>query len=157
MKDAIAVTVMFVATLAALVYGQPQIVESQSRSAPTITASTPVSPFQLKTLAMVKEVIDADTFDVEIKFTVRVREQELDAPESSTPEGQRAKQAMKKYAEGEKCVVSLNLPESEDQHIGGAHHWSYDRWIGRVSLKKAPKQTLGEWAVEQGYVKKKKL
>lgn len=100
---------------------------------PTIAEIPAVAPLKpspgLVLIGHVDEVIDGDTLDVSITYTVRIRLLDCWAPESRGPErdaGQAAKRHLIALAADRDCLVQVPLATEVKRSI------SLDRFLGRV-------------------------
>jgi endonuclease YncB( thermonuclease family) len=106
--------------------------------------------------AMVTEVIDGDTIDVELRLPVRVRLLDCWAPE---PEGETrdagliARQAAVEYLMASAGEVLVEIPTKAAQGVTDV--FSFGRVLGKI-WPAGKRQTLGQMMIDGGFAMKDK-
>ena len=113
-------------------------------AAPVAALSTP-PPLGVVSRGTVTRVIDGDTLEVEVKYTIRVRLLDAWAPEKNTAAGRKAADALDVHALGRPCVVQV--PTGTARNVGEVT--TLGRVLGHVWLEGA-NQSLSEWQVRNG-------
>jgi micrococcal nuclease len=95
--------------------------------------------------AIIRKVVDGDTFDVELDLGLEVRHRtrlrlaEINAPELSTPAGQELKLRLEMMFADDPVVLVQTIKDRKEK---------WGRYLGKVML---PDGTyLNEWLVQQG-------
>jgi endonuclease YncB( thermonuclease family) len=101
--------------------------------------------------ATLTDVIDGDTVEVLVRFKLRIRMLDLDAPEASTPEGKKAAADLELHAESKPVTVWLKWPPGDTKDVGSSA-WTFERWLGKVWLS-GERQSLADWQRKRGNVK----
>jgi endonuclease YncB( thermonuclease family) len=117
-----------------------------------IVRAEPPEPSIILPGVVASEITDGDTLTVDLKLRIRVRMSDIDTPEKDQPRlWRRATDDLRRKALGKKCVVQLDMPDTQNMILGRS--WTFERWVGKVWLE-GEKSTLGEYQRRQGNAKK---
>ena len=110
-------------------------------SPPGAQAAAP--PLGLATDAVVVNVVDGDTLDLEVRYRVRVRLIDTWAPESDEPGGELATTDLRRHVLGKPVV--LHVPAESARSV--ADLFTFGRVLGHVWLGD---ESVGRWQVARG-------
>lgn len=114
---------------------------------------TQCPPLGITARATIDRVIDGDTIVVEVRDTIlQIRLLDCWAPESGTPHGEDATDAMRVLAKpGSKCRV--HIPTGDANHFG--QMMTFGRFLGHVWLE-GDEDSLSHHMVQNGHATREK-
>jgi endonuclease YncB( thermonuclease family) len=111
--------------------------------APACHAAAP--PLGVTTRARLVRVVDGDTVDLEVTYTIRVRLLDCWVPDKNRPVNEQAEEDLTMYAGGKPVI--LHIPTSKARSL--ADVLTLNRTLGYV-WKVGDKESLSEWQVKRG-------